>query len=251
MSKPIRKVFVAVPSKDDSIRVGIWQVVLHETMDMLVQDIVPSFMGYGQLNPTHAARNRAVAEFVASDCDDLIFLDDDVLPERGAMIRLLKHDGDFVAGITPYKRDEMGFPFRLRPGVTDLRTDPATGLISDQFEGVPFGMVRLSRRCCERMIEAYGHLRYESVQIPGGAWRLFSYDLVPRPGDGVLEERSEDFMFGKRWCDIGGSIHVDPNITFAHIGMKMYGGNFDVWARQHPEMSKFYNVGDLPQQSAA
>jgi len=86
----------------------------------------------------------------------------------------------------------------------------------------------------EQMVKAYAALRYDSVQIPGGAWRLFSYELL----DG--QDRSEDFVFCKRWRDIGGKVWCDPNISFIHIGIKGYVGNLDKWLRAHPSLGKIY-----------
>lgn len=242
-----RKIFIAVPSRDDAVMVSTMNCILGETIEMQRRGWEASIGGYGGINPVHTARNRAVAEFMLSDADDLLFWDDDVLCPKGKTVHLLDLPVDFVGGATPHKMMTPSFPVRRMPG--DMVANEH-GLIA--VDGLPFGLVRLSRACVEAMVREYAHLHYKSPQLPeGGGWRLFSFDMV----DG--QDRSEDFMFCKRWNDIGGTVWCDPNIDFVHIGKHAYAGNFDQYLRAHPTFSREYRPRDAappsitPAQSAA
>lgn len=244
-----RKIYIAVPSDRDAVRCSVMTAIFNEMIDLLTLGWPPTVQGYGRVSPIHNARNAALADFMASDCSHLVCWDDDVIPEAGAVSRLLKYEKDFVCAVTPHKSDKLSFPVRLEQNQRRITVDPATGLIS--LGGVPFGLVVLSRQCVTRMFEGYPHLRYKTGHIPRNSHRLFSFELV-LDAKGEIEERSEDFMFCKRWVDIGGSIWVDAKIGFAHIGDKAYTGTLDEWLRANPATKGVYfPIDDAAAQSAA
>jgi hypothetical protein len=155
-----------------------------------------------------------------------------VICQRGAAIRLLEYPVDFVGGCPPHKTNAPSFPVRRFQGDIVRGRD---GLIS--VEGIPFGLVRLSRKCVEKMAKEYAHLEYQSVVFEGGkGLRLFSFDVV----DG--QERSEDFMFCKRWIDIGGKVLLDPNIDFGHVGQQVFTGNFHKFMQEHATLKDIYKA---------
>jgi hypothetical protein len=196
--------------------------VYDEAFEMLVtKQWVAIIAPVGQINPIHASRNRVIMDFLATDCTDLIFWDEDVICERGAAIKLLEYPVDFVGGCPPHKKNDPSFPVRRLPGDIIRGRD---GLIS--VEGIPFGLVRLSRKCVEKMAKKYADLEYQSVVFRGreGLAAVF----LRRGG---RTGASEDFMFCKRWIDIGGKVLVDPNIDFGHIGNQVFNGNFHRFLR--------------------
>lgn len=234
----IRKVYFAIPSRDDRMNILTAKCVYDEAFELLANKNWISLINpIGQINPIHAARNRAIQDFLATDCDDMIFCDEDVIFTRGAVIKLLEYPVDFVGGCPPHKRTEASFPVRRLPG--DITRDNR-GLIS--VEGIPFGLVRLSRRCVEKMVKEYASLEYQSVVFEGGkGLRLFSFDVI----DG--QERSEDFMFCRRWIDLGEKVLCDPDIDFGHIGQHVYHGNFHRFLQEHATLKDIYK----PMESAA
>lgn len=229
------KVFLAIPSWDDRMNILTAKCIYDEAFEMLVaKQWISCIAPIGQINPIHASRNRAIQEFLATDCTDLVFCDEDVIFPRGTIIRLLEYPVDFVGGAPPHKKMEPSFPVRRFNG--DMVRDHQ-GLIS--VEGIPFGLVRLSRKCVEKMATEYAHLEYLSTQFEGGkGLRLFSFDVI----DG--QERSEDFMFCKRWIDIGGKVLCDPNIDFGHVGHHVYAGNFHKFLEEHAMLKDIYKQMD-------
>lgn len=236
--KKYRKIFFAIPSRDDRAHLLTMKCIYDECFEMMAfKGWCPILSPIGQLNPIHASRNRAIQDFLATDCDDLIFCDEDVIFDRGTVIKLLEYPVDFVGGCPPHKKMEPSFPVRWLP---DGKMPKVGGLIS--VAGIPFGLVRLSRACVEKMAKEYAHLEYLSVQLlDGKGLRLFSFDVV----DG--QERSEDFMFCKRWTDIGGKVLCDPDINFGHAGGHIYTGNFHKFLEEHVTLKDIYK----PEASAA
>ena len=55
------------------------------------------------------ARNQIVKEFLKTDCTHLLFIDDDMIFEQDAILRLLTHDVDICTGIA-YQRGEPHAP---------------------------------------------------------------------------------------------------------------------------------------------
>lgn len=216
---PPRVVMVAIPSREVE-RTCAMRMVLNEVMEGFAANIAfmtPDFGGA----PISAARNNALAIFLKSPADDLFFIDDDVRAEHGAMIRLVKHDVDFVGGVYPHRIDGPSFPLQWHAHNAPIVPDPTTGLID--VHGLPAGFMRLRRSVVERMVAAYPD-----------QWYWHGNDKVPDLFDFELRDHmkfSEDFTFCKKWRDIGGKIWMDPEIGFTHTGPKPFYGHLGQWLR--------------------
>lgn len=164
----------------------------------------------------HHARDRFVADFLTTDCTDLVMLDDDLAWEDGAVIRLLQHDCDMVGGIYPKKENPICFPVKRLEG-EDVRED---GLLKVRM--LPGGFMRMTRECLIAMTEHYSDLAYSDEAVPGKKnCALFLPALLPMD-NGDNELWGEDFMFCRRWLDMGGEIFADTLLRFKHIGRASY-----------------------------
>jgi hypothetical protein len=212
-----RKIFLAIPARDGSVKIDTMMCILDGFVDALIEgwafDVHPSMA-----NPISAARNLLLAQFAASDCDEIVYLDWDIGWPAKQLIELLKYDVDFVGAVPPHRSDAGGFPVRWDSTASHIAPDPKTGLI--KIEGMPMAFARITRRAVEAMIKAYSHLEYDHPGAPNNvAWRLFSFDLIGRG------EWSEDMMFCRRFREIGGEVWIDPTISFSHIGPKRFVGS--------------------------
>lgn len=165
------------------------------------------------------ARNQILAQFMASDATDLVFIDSDIGWEAESFMRLISHDVPIVAGVYRRKIASVDFTvqFADRQAVERNRV---TGLIEATRVGA--GYLRLQRSAVERMIGAYPDLRY-SQPLPSGKteerYALFDTSLVNNGFCG------EDYTFCDRWRAIGGKIWVDPDIVLRHVGTTTYTGS--------------------------
>jgi hypothetical protein len=178
-------------------------------------------------------RAMLVAQFLASDASDLVFIDSDVSWERGALVTLLEKEADVVAGAYPHRVDPENYSVRWLPDAQEeglWTKNPATGerepggLI--EVEAVPAGFLRITRHALQTMVDAYPELRFASPSSPNGvAWALF--DSHKEPDNGAYW--GEDFSFCKRWRDVGGKVWLDPYLKLHHVGYKTFTGCIGQW----------------------
>lgn len=169
-----------------------------------------------------ACRAAIMATFYRSDCDTLVYIDDDVFWNQGDLLKLIEYPVDVVGGVYPKKSDEIAFPIRM--DVRDeYRTDSETGLM--EVAGLPGGFLKISRNCVEKMIEAYPKKTQRSNHESSEFWPLF--DPVEIPNDRL----SEDFSFCERWRRIGGKVWADFEMEMGHIGYKSFKGSMGNYLR--------------------
>ena len=166
-------------------------------------------------------RNYFVADFLASDCTDLIMLDDDVWWEDGAILRLLSHPCDVVGGVYPKRQEPLEYPVRRLDGAV---LDPVSGLLEVKY--LPGGFLRMTRECLEAMTKHYEHLAYHDPDCPNAtATALFWFELrVDEDKHKRLAPWGEDFEFCWKWREMGGKVWLDSLLRFYHIGRKRYEG---------------------------
>lgn len=170
------------------------------------------------------ARNSIVGEFLKGECDDLVMIDDDVSWKPEALPSLLSHNVDMVAGVYPMKIDEPTFPLRLLKDRQFLVAE--NNLL--EVETVPAGFLRMSRQCLTRMRDAYIERAYHDTATNDTAWALFDFEARPEGYWG------EDYLFCRRWRDIGGRVWIDPEMKLQHVGLKTYSGCVGDWFRSRP-----------------
>lgn len=168
------------------------------------------------------ARNSQVREFLKSDATDLVFIDADVGFRPEDLLKLVSVDRDVVAGVYPKKEDVEDFPVRALPG--EIWAD-ADGLV--EVEGVPTGFLRIKRHVLER-------LRDKAVSFIGQAGDPVPYHVIFERIVAGNKRMSGDYTFCHKWRQMGGLIHVDPEMEFTHTGNKTWGGSLGAyWKRKH------------------
>lgn len=189
------------------------------------------------MNDSLLTRARAVllAEFLASDCNEMLCLDDDIAWDGDEAMRLLEYPVDFVGGVYRAKTPEPQYFVQYCRDKIELNADPATGLL--EVEGIPAGFLKITRACVESMVAAHPHLAFYDRHAPNQTAYLL-FDFVLR--DGQLW--GEDFIFCERWRALGGKIWIDPDMTLKHIGKSnsqgrapVYIGNLGHWLRNRKE----------------
>ena len=179
------------------------------------------------------ARNSLVAMFMEDEeATDLFFLDYDVGFDPIAVVKMLQREEDIIAGAYRVKTDDW-MEYSCVPKLKDgkiagktISTDPPFAIVEALF--LATGFMRIKRRVFERMALEYPNLKYrESVVKTINRKIEEAYDFF---GMGIDDTRdrytTEDYMFCKRWRDIGGQLWIYPDIDFDHIGRKAYSGNF-------------------------
>jgi hypothetical protein len=188
----------------------------------------------------HFARNMLIANLIKSGkpWDYVLFMDDDMVPERDSLVKLLSHQREIVGALCT-KRTDPPLPniryFDENTGdfseILDWGTD---GLI--EVDAVGTGMILISKKALEEIADAYFKCRYEKkfLGMPDSlaehfqAQRLRAFDTINANGwwfrnllhmkDGN-SEYGEDVSFcvmAKMICSI--PVYCDTTVRPGHLG---------------------------------
>lgn len=174
------------------------------------------------------ARNRLAAEFLATDCTHLLFLDTDLIFGPWHIRKLVGHDLPIVAGLYPKKQLELGWVCNVLdaeeggPGVAD----EVTGLHRVKYAGT--GCLLIAREVLVAMAAAHPELAYQPDEGEGDGspgrvlWDFFSCGVWVCPRSGRRRYLSEDWYFCQRARDLGYEILVDTGVVLKHVGQLVY-----------------------------
>jgi hypothetical protein len=218
----VSKVFFAIPTLSGEIEAPTTASLQATERELLANGDGAEFLVWKGDSIIPQARNYLVAKFLASDCTDLFFIDADVSWEPGAVLRMLSHPVDFVAGVYRHKKMDESYPVNWldKP---ELWADPDTGLL--EVRAVPMGFTRLTRAAVERMTEASDRpfLHHSDPSILCHCL----FDLEYRNGLYI----GEDYVFCERWRELGGQVWIDPELTLGHTGKHTFTGNIGKWLK--------------------
>lgn len=217
-----KHVWIAVPAYTGMIHLGTMRSMLTDFMALTARGDKAEI--YDESGNAMIADCRAVivAKFLESDATDLVFVDADVVWEAGALVRLVDHPVEFVAGIYPYRRDPIDYPISWIQDRKDLIAE--NGLL--EVEGVPAGFMRLSRSMLEKMVDHYPDTTFLTQHTKSKtAYGLFDTYRIGKMKFG------EDYAFCRRWRDIGGKVWIDPEIRMGHVGFKTFEGHIGNWLK--------------------
>lgn len=229
---PLRKVMIATPTYDGKTTAGFTRALVDTILQAATQRILVRWWPQPGIPYLTVARNKCVREFLASDADDLVFIDSDVTWEPAGFLRLLTWDKDFVAGVYPYKRLPESYPVKYAfDDQHALKQCPQTNLIECDY--VPSGFLRLRRAVFDRMIAALGGedaLRIVEYDHHGAELgRYLCLFETPKRGERYL---GEDVDFCRLWRDkAGGQVWCDPELRFWHTGPRSYEGHLADYLR--------------------
>lgn len=171
-------------------------------------------------------RNVLVSQFHAvPHYTHILCVDADVSWAPGTIERLMSHPVDFVIGAYPRRAEGAGYAVRTIPGPVQC-VDPVTGAPHPmglaKVKAGPGGLMRLSRRVIDRLVEAHPDRWYAQplVQGTGKALDLFRFAVENN------ERISEDMVFCRSWEALGETVWVDPHLMLHHHGNKSYSGKF-------------------------
>lgn len=183
------------------------------------------------------ARNELVARFLASSCTDLLFIDDDMGWDAGAVVRLLASDKPLCAVVGRKRVDKPNTDPEVWCGRPDVSDDGA-GIVQDamgfvRFKRVGTGFMKIAREVFEAVIAAHPEWKGDghsgmSDDVRANYYRFFRFG----PDE---KETGEDFEFCNAWCGLGGEIWVDPEQRLSHVGEKEYAGAFCELMEPAPE----------------
>jgi hypothetical protein len=100
-----RKVVVAIPAYSGEVHTATMLALFADAQTLRAQGVEVEIITRDGIAIIALARALLVAEFLAGDGTDFVFADADIGWEPGALVKLLSHPVDFVAGVVPTRRD--------------------------------------------------------------------------------------------------------------------------------------------------
>lgn len=216
----------------------------------------------------HWARNFLIAELIKTKqpWTHVLLMDDDIVAPPDALIKLLSHKKDIIAGLCTKRVDppipnmrymsenENGLWFRY------IERWPEDELI--EVGAVGTGMMLISKEALEKIADAYFESKYEKEvysitdekALEFKQARLRHFDKTANafwfrflPGMHGQDEYGEDIgfcMFAKRYCDI--SIWVDTSVKPGHIGKYPFTVDDFIMQRDLKEQMKQQGQFEIP-----
>jgi hypothetical protein len=215
-------VMIAIPAYTGQVHVATMRSLINDTIELIRRG--DRFTLVDDIGNALIADSRSIiaTKFWESDCDCLVFVDNDVAWQAGGLIKLVDAPRDLVAGVYPRRRDPIEYPLHYldKP---ELWADPETGLL--EVKSVATGFMKITRACIGKMIEAYPDQHFYTAERDKKFWPLFDHIFE----DGF--KWGEDYSFCIRWGKIGGQVWIDPEIGMAHVGHKMFQGHLGNWLK--------------------
>jgi hypothetical protein len=232
------KLFIAMPALDGRMHCVTSGSIHDSCMAMIAAGIpnTPHIEYAMQESNLPFGRNRILAQFMATDCSDLLMFDNDMSWDMESFMRLICHPVDFVGGayrkkVQNQKTGELDVKWAidfLDPDENgNLKgSDPETGLL--EVKRLPAGFLRVTRRAVQRMINECGVPEYQIENHDGKL--LTIHRLFSNEWDGK-QEIGEDYTFCDRWRSIGGKVWCDPELKVGHHGLAAFHGHLGGWLR--------------------
>ena len=166
------------------------------------------------------SRNKLTADFLETDCTDLLWIDSDLIFSGDHIARIASHDLDVVGGFYPKKQEGQIQWVCNALDVDQKPPDPKTKIQQVKYIGT--GFMKIKREVFEKMVEYYGP--WISYNCDGSKRKEYDFWAVGphQYPDGSRRYLSEDWMFCQRWIDQGGKVYADAGVVLRHVGQAIY-----------------------------
>lgn len=166
------------------------------------------------------ARNVLCAEFLATNCTHLLFIDSDIGFTPEDIVHICSHDAPVVGGMYPLKREgELKW---CGNGVLDRPTEPdENGLQEVRYIGT--GFLCIARAAFEKILQHdRAEIEYTSEdEIHKTQWAFFR-EGVRETADARKRWLTEDWFFCQRWLELGGQVFADTHVVLRHAGRAVW-----------------------------
>lgn len=204
-------------------------IFLQSMMQLVLGTQVRVAFGWSCDPSVERARNVLTANFLATDCTHLLFIDSDIAFTPRDVLRIVSHDEDIVGGIYPLKTMEREVKW-CGNGVCDAAKAPAgarshSPVREDGLQEVGCigtGFMCIARRAFEKIIGADGpKIRYQQDWPPYREEFAFWRQTI-REVNGHQRFLTEDWNFCYRYRELGGHVFADTQVILRHAGRAVW-----------------------------
>jgi len=193
------------------------QVGLHWSLDTMVNE---SLITRG--------RNNLMAKMMTNQrATHFMFIDADIRFEAASIFQMLTYEKEVIGGLYPKKAIPTNYVINLL-GQTKIQGDIFT------VDTLGTGFLIFRRDVYERLIDAHPETKYVDDVGLGKQYEPNMYAIFDCKIDDKGHYLSEDWLFCRRWQEIGGEIWAHSKTLLNHIGHYEYQGDLS----KMPDFSK-------------
>jgi hypothetical protein len=251
LSKNTVKLVIATPCFGGMLHNGYFQSILDLAVNFTRLNIPFEVMTIGNESLIQRARNGIVAKFMSDEsATHLMFIDADITFSWVSIVKLLLSNKELSGGCYPKKCfnwDKIKHHSTKSPNLSDdelmaksldyvfnpiyhqeganVVIKLENGMASVKDIGTGFMMIK--RSVIKKMMSKFPDTKYRNNVAGYGQNNMndYFYALFECAIDPVSKVYlSEDYLFCKRWIDIGGELWLDLNTNLNHTGIIDYKG---------------------------
>jgi len=167
------------------------------------------------------ARNNLMAKMMSNkEATHFMFIDADIRFQPESILQMLAYDKEVIGGLYPKKALPVNYVINLKPQ-TKIQGDIFT------VDTMGTGFLLFKRNVYEQLIAAHPECKYVDDVGLGKQYEPMMYSIF----DCKIDERghylSEDWLFCRRWQELGGEIWAHSKVLLNHVGHYEYAGDLD------------------------
>jgi len=218
-----RKVMLGLPSYDYKVSSKLAISLANFCLMAMKHGVDVQICNISGCSVVSRVRNLIAADFLNSDCTDLMFIDSDINFEANDIFRLLAWNSDPKKGIV------AGIPVARKKGqvyFSTLDTDDDQSIFMDKMglvraKRVATAFMMIRREVFEKLKDAHPEWVYHDEKKQGDEMVCF-FDFALKDGQYI----GEDYLFCDRARELGYEVWIDPTIKLGHMGTIEFEGSF-------------------------
>jgi hypothetical protein len=164
-------------------------------------------------------RNNLMAKMMTNPAaTHFLFIDADIRFEPDAILKMLACDKEVIAGLYPKKALPVNYVINLKPE-TKIQGDIFT------VDTAGTGFLLFRRSVYEKLIAAHPETKYVDDVGLGKQYEPMMYSIFDCKIDQRGHYLSEDWLFCRRWQELGGEIWAHSKVLLNHIGHYEFQGD--------------------------
>lgn len=167
------------------------------------------------------ARNNLMAKMMTNkEATHFMFIDADIRFQPESILQMLAYDKEVIGGLYPKKALPVNYVINLK-NETKIQGDIFT------VDTMGTGFLLFKREVYSKLIDAHPECKYVDDVGLGKQYEPMMYSIF----DCKIDERghylSEDWLFCRRWQELGGEIWAHSKVLLNHVGHYEYAGDLD------------------------
>ena len=270
LSKNKVKIIIGTPCFGGMLHNGYFQSMMELSVNFTKLNIPFEIITIGNESLIQRARNGIVAKFmVNTDASHLMFIDADITFSWISILKLLLSGKELCGGCYPKKCfnwDKIKHHIEKNPNLKedelmakslDYVFNPIYHKEGDkvvikldngmaQVKDIGTGFMLISKSAIKKMIKKFpetkfrnnvaGYSQSDNKNNNNDEYFYALFDCCIDPVSKVY--LSEDYLFCKRWIDIGGELWLDLNTNLNHTGIIDYKGCLSITIGEYDNLNK-------------